>query len=80
MRPLGIFLLLAAAASAQVGVDGITASISRTVSLAPDEASVSALVATDLGVTPQQAADALQAAGIPAPSLVAVTAQSVDYG
>lgn len=63
-----------------MGVDGITASVSRTVSLVPDEAAVSALVATDLGITPQQAAGALQAAGVPAPSLVAVTAQSVDYG
>jgi uncharacterized protein YggE len=80
MRPLALIFVFSAAAFPQIAFDGISASASRTVTLAPDEASISVLVSTGLGVTRQQVADALQTAGFSGAVLVAVAASQPDYG
>jgi len=83
MRRQALFLLPCALLSAQLGLaqfgpDGISATVSRNVTLAPDEAGIDLLVVTDLGTTRQQVADVLAAAGFPAPVLVAVSTQSLN--
>ena len=71
--------VLAVAGFAQIGGDGITASVSRTSTLAPDEAAFNVVVSSALGVTRQQISDALQTAGLPASSLTAAVTQANDY-
>jgi uncharacterized protein YggE len=63
----------------QVSGDGVTASVSRTVVVAPDEASVALLLTGDVGVTRQQAIDAVQAAGFTGAALVAMVTAQADY-
>lgn len=69
-----IFLLLltvlACVATAQT-LDGINAPVSRTVTLTADEAAFSITVAATLDSTQQQVKQALQAAGLPNPTVVA---------
>jgi hypothetical protein len=52
--------------------DGISAPVSRTVTLAADEASISIIVAATLDSTQQQVKQSLQTAGLPNPTVVGI--------
>ncbi len=65
-----LIALLAVVASAQTS-GSITAPVSRTVSLIPDEAAFDILLSGAIDTTPQQMKQVLQAAGMPNPTLVA---------
>ena len=75
-----ILLLFSAAAFGQAASDGISASASRTVTFAPDEAAFVLTVTTTLDLSQQQVMDALANAGIPAGDLAALgTAPDYSY-
>jgi uncharacterized protein YggE len=65
-----VFLVLSCLAMGQT-LDGISAPVSRTVSLAADEATFSVAIGASLDATPAQVKEALQAAGLPNPTVVA---------
>ncbi len=65
-------LALFLAFSARAQSDGISAPVSRTVPLVTDEASVGIAVAATLDSTQQQVKQALQNAGLPNPTVVAI--------
>jgi uncharacterized protein YggE len=65
-----LFIVLSCAAIAQT-VDGINAPVSRTVTIAADEAAITIAAAGSLDSTPQQVKQALQNAGLPNPTVVA---------
>jgi hypothetical protein len=69
--PVILFTVLSCAAIAQT-VDGINAPVSRTVTIAADEAAFTILAAASLDSTPQQVKQALQNAGLPNPTVVAI--------
>ena len=66
-----LFTVLSCAATAQT-VDGINAPVSRTVTIAADEAAFTIVAAGSLDSTPQQVKQALQNAGLPNPTVVAI--------
>jgi hypothetical protein len=68
-RLLTVLLALLPCAAAQT--DGISAPVSRTVTLVADEASIGITVAATLDSTQQQVKQALQDAGLPNPTVVA---------
>ena len=70
MKHLFLFAALVCAATAQT-LDGISAPVSRTVTLTPDEAAFTITVAASLDSTQQQVKQALQDAGLPNPTVVA---------
>jgi len=70
MKRLFLFTAFACTASAQT-FDGISAPVSRTVTLTADEAAFSVSVAATLDSTEQQVKQALQNAGLPNPTVVA---------
>jgi hypothetical protein len=62
MRPLALIFLFAAASFAQV--DGIVTTVTRTVTLAPDEADFIVVVSTTLDTSQQQVQQIFQDAGV----------------
>jgi len=68
---LVLFAVLSGAAIGQT-LDGINAPASRTVTIPADEAAFTILAAGSLDSTPQQVKQALQNAGLPNPTVVAV--------
>ncbi len=72
MKSFGLFLLLAAAAFGQAQ-DGITTSITRSISLPGDEALFTVAVATGLDATQDQALQPLRDAGAPALTILTVS-------
>ena len=72
MKPLLLVLIpvLACVAAAQT-MDGISAPVSRTVTLTADEAAFTITIAATLDSTQQQVKQALQSAGLPNPTVVA---------
>jgi uncharacterized protein YggE len=73
-------LLFAAAAFAQLS-DGLTVSVNRTVTVAPDEADFTVMLTTSLDTTQSQVTQALQDLGAsnPAVTVVVVAANSYAY-
>jgi len=69
--PVVFFTALCCAATAQT-LDGINAPASRTVTIPADEAAFTILAAGSLDSTPQQVKQALQNAGLPNPTVVAI--------
>jgi hypothetical protein len=69
--PVVLFTLLSCAAAAQT-VDGINAPATRTVTIPADEAAITIIAAGSLDSTPQQVKQALQNAGLPNPTVVAI--------
>jgi hypothetical protein len=69
--PVVLFTVLSCAAIAQT-VDGINAPVSRTVTIPADEAAITIIAAGSLDSTPQQVKQALQDAGLPNPTVVAI--------
>ncbi len=65
-----LFPVLACVAAAQT-LDGISAPVSRTVTLTADEAAFTITIAATLDSTQQQVKQALQSAGLPNPTVVA---------
>jgi len=70
MRQAFFVLIFSGIASAQVS-DGISASVNRSVTLTADEAAFQIVVGATLDGTQQQVKQALQAAGLPNPTVVA---------
>jgi hypothetical protein len=66
-----LFTLLSAVATGQT-LDGINAPVSRTVTIPADEAAITIVAAGSLDSTPQQVKQALQNAGLPNPTVVAI--------
>ena len=66
-----LFTILYGVATAQT-LDGINAPVSRTVTIPADEAAFNIVAAGSLDSTPQQVKQALQNAGLPNPTVVAV--------
>ena len=66
-----LFTVLSCAATAQT-LDGINAPVSRTVTIPADEAAFTIIAAGSLDSTPQQVKQALQNAGLPNPTVVAI--------
>jgi len=69
--PVVLFTVLCCAAAAQT-LDGINAPVSRTVTIPADEAAFTIIAAGSLDSTPQQVKEALQNAGLPNPTVVAI--------
>ena len=66
-----LFTVLSCVATAQT-LDGINAPVSRTVTIPADEAAFTIIAAGSLDSTPQQVKQALQNAGLPNPTVVAI--------
>ena len=66
-----LFTVLSCVATAQT-LDGINAPASRTVTIPADEAAFTIVAAGSLDSTPQQVKEALQNAGLPNPTVVAI--------
>jgi hypothetical protein len=66
-----LFTVLSCVATAQT-LDGINAPASRTVTIPADEAAITIIAAGSLDSTPQQVKQALQDAGLPNPTVVAI--------
>src|SRR5262245_16492846 len=80
MRQIGLILFFSFCASAQIGSDGIVASVTRSVNIAPDEAAFTVVVGTALDTTSQQVTQTLTEAGISNSLIVAVMAGQTNYG
>ena len=80
MKPLFLVLIpvLACVAAAQT-LDGISAPVSRTVTLTADEAAFTITIAATLDSTQQQVKQALQSAGLPNPTVVATGLGQASY-
>jgi uncharacterized protein YggE len=78
MRCAALILLAAAAAFGQVS-DGLTVSVSRTVTVPPDEADFTVMVTTSLDTTQSQVTQALQDLGISNPVVTVVVAGANTY-
>lgn len=78
MRLIGLILAAAAIAAAQ-GVDGVNVSVSRVVSIAPDQAEFVAVAAVSLDTTQQQVLAAFQELGIASPAVTSTVVGVNNY-
>jgi uncharacterized protein YggE len=80
MRYAALMLLAAVAACAQVS-DGLSVSVSRTVTIPPDEAGFTVMLTTSLDTTQSQVTEALQNLGVSSPvvTVVVVGANTSTY-
>lgn len=78
MRLVALIFIVAAAAAAQPA-DGLTVSVSRTVTVVPDQAEFSVVVTAALDTTAAQVLQAFQDLGIPNPQVSGVVVAASGY-